>query len=74
MVAIRSAHGDTVLYPVAQLELETAGLSLCVKAAVSKSLPVSILLGTDIAELCQLLGKSLTHAPVEDHIIKYNSS
>ena len=69
MVAIRCAHGDTVLYPVAQLELEAAGLSLCVKAAVSKSLPVPILLGTDIAELCQLLYKSLTHVPVEDRMI-----
>ena len=69
MVAIRCAHGDTVLYPVDQLELEATGLPLCVKAAVSKSLPVCILLGIDIAELCQLLGKSLTHAPVEDRMI-----
>ena len=69
MVAIRCAHGDTMLYPVAQLELEAAGLPLCVKAAVSKSSPVPILLGTDIAELCQLLYKSLTHAPVEDCMI-----
>ena len=68
MVAIRCAHGDTMLYPVAQLELEAAGLPLCVKA-VSKSSPVPILLGTDIAELCQLLYKSLTHAPVEDRMI-----
>ena len=55
MVAIRFARVDTVLYPVAQLELEAAGLALCVKAAVSKSLPVYILLGTHIAELCQSL-------------------
>ena len=37
----RCAHGDAVLYPVAQPELETAGLYLCVKGAVSKSLPVT---------------------------------
>ena len=69
MVAIRCAHGDTVLYPVAQLGLKGAGLSLCLKAAVSKSLLVSILLGTVIAEMCQLLSKSLTHAPLEDCMI-----
>ena len=65
-VTIRCAHGDTVLYPVAQLELEVDGLPLCVEAAVSKSLPVPVLLGTDVAELQQLLGESLTHIPVED--------
>ena len=65
-VTIICAHGDTVLYPVAQLELEVDGLPLCVEAAVSKSLPVPVLLGTDVAELHQLLGKSLTHTPVED--------
>ena len=36
-VTIRCAHGDTVLYPVAQLELEVEGLPLYVEAAVSKS-------------------------------------
>ena len=42
------------------------GLPLCVEAAVSESLPVPVLLGTDVAELHQLLGESLTHTPVED--------
>ena len=65
-MTIRCAHGDTVLYPVAQLELEVDGLPLCVEAAVSKSLTVPVLLGTDVAELHQLLGESLTHTPVED--------
>ena len=65
-VTIRCAHGDTILYPVAQLELEVDGLPLCVEAAVSKSLPAPVLLGSDVAELHQLLGESLTHIPVED--------
>ena len=69
MVTIRYAHGDTVLYPAAQLGLKAAGLPLCLKAAVSKSLSLPILLGIDIAEVCQLPGKSLTHAPVEDCMI-----
>ena len=62
-VTIRCAHGDTVLYPVAQLELEVDGLPLF---AVSQSLPVPVLLGTDVAKLHWLLGESLTHIPVED--------
>ena len=65
-VTIRCAHGDTVLYPVAQLEFEVDGLPLCVEAAVSKSLSVPVLLGTNVAELHQLLGESLTHTPVEN--------
>ena len=68
-VTIRCTHGDTVLYPVAQLELEVDGLPLCVEAAVSKSLPVPVLLGTNVVELHQLLGESLTHTPVEDCIM-----
>ena len=68
-VTIRCAHCYIVLYPVALLEFEVEGLSLCVKAAVSKSLPVPVLLGTNVAELHQLLGESLTHTPVEDYMM-----
>ena len=39
---------------------------MCVKAAVTKSLLVPVLLGINVAELHQLLGKSLTDTPVED--------
>ena len=35
-ITIRCAHGDTVLYPVAKLEMEVDGLLLSVEAAVSK--------------------------------------
>ena len=65
-VTTRCARGDTVLYSVAQLELEVDRLPLCVEAAVSKSLPVPGLLGTIVAELHQLLDESLIHTPVED--------
>ena len=65
-VTIRCAHGDTVLYPVALLKLEVDGLTLCVEAVVSQSLPVPVLLGTGVAELHWLLGESLTHTPVEN--------
>ena len=58
-VIIRCAHGDTVLYPVAQLELRVDGVPVCVEAAVSESLLVQVLLGTDVPELHQLLGDSI---------------
>ena len=46
----------TLLYPVADLKLEVDGVPVSVKAAVSQTLPVSVLLGTDVPELGRLLG------------------
>ena len=54
-VAIRCAHGDTVLYPLAEVEIEVGGQSLKVEAAVSATLPMAVLLGTDVPELAELL-------------------
>ena len=54
-VTVRCAHGDTALYPLAKVEMELEGMKLNVKDAVSESLPVSVLLGTDVAELNGLL-------------------
>lgn len=49
------AHGDTVLYPLAKVELQVDGIPLHIKAAISDTLPVSVLLGTDVPELGRLL-------------------
>lgn len=54
-VAIRCAHGDTVLYPLADVTLEVEGRQIVVEAAVSDTLPMSVLLGTDNTELAELL-------------------
>ena len=54
-VAIRCAHGDTVLYPLAQISLEVNGKKIEIEAAVSDTLPMSVLLGTDAPELAELL-------------------
>ena len=62
-IAIRCAHGDTVLYPLAQEELEVAGRKVTVEAAVSKTLPTAVLLGTDVAELAEILGEDLKGRP-----------
>ena len=54
-VAIRCAHGDTVLYPLAEVDLEVDGYTLHVEAAISDTLPMPVLLGTDVPELKALL-------------------
>lgn len=55
-VTIGCTHGDTVLYPLAEVELEVSGKPIVVEAVVSETLPVAVLLGTDVPELSQLLG------------------
>ena len=54
-VTVRCAHGDTVLYPLAKIDLELDGVNVSVKAAVADKLPASVLLGTDVPELGRLL-------------------
>ena len=51
-IVIRCAHGNTVLYPIAQVEVEVAGRTITVEAAVLTTLPTAVLLGTDVPE-CQ---------------------
>ena len=63
-VAIRCAHGDTVLYPVADISIDVEGKHIDVEAAVSDTLPVDVLLGTDVEELKELLVGS-QRKPVE---------
>ena len=55
VVGVRCAHGDTVLYPVGVVSLQVDDVKLQVKAAVSDTLPLSVLLGTDIPQLGELL-------------------
>lgn len=54
-VTIRCAHGDVALYPLAEVDMKLGGITLKVTAAVSETLPVSVLLGTDVPELGQWL-------------------
>ena len=57
-VPIRCAHGDTHMYPIAQLDIELGGSTFTVEAAVTDHLPVSVLLGKDGPELMQLLKRA----------------
>ena len=49
-VTIKCAHGDTVAYPLAAVKINIAGRDIVTTAAVSKTLPASVLLGWDIPE------------------------
>ena len=56
-VTIQCVHGNVVTYPLTRIELEVKGRALTVKAAVSDTLPQSVLLGTDVhvPDLSELL-------------------
>ena len=47
-VAIRCAHGDTVEYPLATVDISIGDQKFTVEAGVADALPASVLLGTDI--------------------------
>ena len=55
-ITIQCAHGDVVSYPLAMVEILVGGRRIEVEAAVSATLPRSVLLGTDVLELPELLG------------------
>ena len=59
VVTIRCAHGDTVLYSLAEVELEVQGYPLKIEAAVSDTLPVPVLLGVDVPKLTAILSGDL---------------
>ena len=62
---VRCAHGDTVLYPMAQVCLEVDGHKINTAAAVSNTLPMAVLLGTDVPELLTLLNCRTLRGNVE---------
>ena len=62
-IAIQCAHGDTVLYPMAELEVEIEGHLCQVQAAVADRLPYSMLLGIDVPLLRKLLTQETDHPP-----------
>lgn len=61
-------NGDTISYPLALVQVKVDGCALEVEAAMSSTLPMAIVLGTDVPELITLLrsgqGKSTEDAIV----------
>ena len=62
-VTSRCAHGDMVAYPLTAIAVDIGSWQLVVKAGVSRTLPVSVLLGRDVPELLQLLEGESSTAP-----------
>ena len=56
-VPIRCAHGDTHMYPFAEVQIEVEGSSFTVEVGVADCLPVSVLLGKDVPEVVRLTHK-----------------
>ena len=55
VTTIRCAHGDVVLYPLVMVEISMENYIMEVEAAVSTTLPVSVLVGTDVPKLKTIL-------------------
>lgn len=54
-ITLRCAHGDTLLYPLADVNVNVDGIEILFRVALSETLPVSVLLGTDIPQLGRLM-------------------
>ena len=57
VVTLRCAHGDIVLYPLAEVDMEVDGVPVRVEAALCSTLLMSVLMGTDVPEFSRLLGE-----------------
>ena len=66
---VRCAHGDSVLYPMAKVNIEVDGCTISVVAAVSDTLPMDFLLGTDVPELGKLLHGVSVEFGGEAHVL-----
>ena len=55
VITLHCAHGNTVLYPLADMNVNVNGIEILVRAALPEALPVLVLLGTDIPQLGHLL-------------------
>ena len=66
-VTIRCAHGDTVTYPLAQISISVGSQQeMVVTAAVSRTLPASVLLGRDVPKLKELILGNGEEQPLQD--------
>ena len=70
-VAIRCAHNNTIVYPLADVEIRIEGQCFTVQAGVSDTLPVSVLLGRDVPELLPLVstGEDIPGGETDDVLV-----
>ena len=69
VVPIRCAHGDTVVYPLALVDITLGGCSVQMEAAVSETLPLDALLGTDVPVLKQLIDEATAETVEEGFLV-----
>ena len=56
---VRCVHGDSVLNPLCNVTIELEGRCIQAVAAVSNTLPTSMLLGTHVSKLGEFLGAKI---------------
>ena len=54
-VTVRCMHGDSVSYPLAVVKINIGGKDIITTAAVSNTLPASVLLGWDVPQLINMV-------------------
>ena len=62
---VRCVHGDSVFYPLTNVTISLEGHLIQTVGAMSDTLPASVLLGTDVRELGQLLGTRSVASPTD---------
>lgn len=55
VVVVRCVHGESVQYPLANVTVQIAGKQFTVRAGVSETLPVQMLLEHDVSDMLSLL-------------------
>ena len=66
---VRCAHGDVVLYPLADVRVQISGITFTVWAVVSHTLPVFVLLGKNVPELEALLGECVLEGDCSQYLV-----
>ena len=66
VVAVHCAHGDIIEYPLARVQMQIGDKTFTVEAGVSETLPTSVLLGTDVPGMTELLQETWLKAQVNN--------
>ena len=68
-MTVRCAHGKMVLYPLAEVEMELDGAKMIVQAAVSDTLPVSMLRCAELGRLLRANPSTVRTEGVEEALV-----
>ena len=68
-MTVRCAHGKMVLYPLAEVEMELDGVKMIVQAAISDTLPVSMLRCAELGRLLRANPSMVRTEGVEEALV-----